>query len=351
MFGPARHIPARGSARWLHHADRAMQIIPAAAAGLLTVMALVPAACPDVRPTSALPSPLHGEALAWDEARGRLALFGGREPGGWLAGTWEWDGRVWRQAIDARASPPARAGHTLAFDPDRKRVVLYGGMTSPPPSSLCDTWEYDGTTWREISTGPCSGQRSRNASLVFDTRRRHLLLLDGPAIGGDQMRAGRLWAWQHEQWRLIDANGPRRTGFSQAAFDDRRGVLVVPVLFGGPDAGVWEWNGTAWNHVGAHGPAVRQTYALAWDSRRQRVLLRGGQGGTHGPYLADQWTWSGTEWTESLPTRTVPAGRGGATLVDDRARARLLYFGGYNDQQLGDFWSLQDDVWTRLGSR
>ena len=202
-----------------------------------------------------------------------------------------------------------------------------------------------------VRAGPCTGQRSRNTSLVFDTRRRQLLLLEGPAIGEDEVRHGRLWSWQQQQWRLLDANGPRRTGFSQAAFDYWRGVLVVPVLFGGPDAGVWEWNGAAWNHVRAHGPAVRQTYALAWDSRRQRVLLRGGQGGTRGPYLADQWMWSGTEWTEILPTRQAPAGRGGATLVDDRASARLLYFGGYNDQQLGDFWSLQDDVWTRLGSR
>ena len=326
-----------------------MQIIHAAGAGLLTIMALVPAACPDVRPTATLPSPLHGEALAWDEARGRLVLFGGREPAGWLTGTWEWDGRGWRQAVDERSSPPARAGHALAFDPDRKRVVLYGGMTSPPATSRCDTWEYDGSAWTELRDDPCAGQRSVNASLVFDTRRRQLLLLEGPAIGGDSVRYGRLWAWHQSQWRLVDANGPRRTGFSQAVFDDRRGVLVVPVLFGGPDGGVWEWDGIGWNHIRARGPTPRQTYALAWDSRRQRVVLRGGQGGTRGPYLADQWTWSGTEWTEILPTRTSPAARGGATLVDDRSRARLLYFGGYNDQQLGDFWSLRDDVWTRIG--
>jgi hypothetical protein len=326
-----------------------MQILQAAGAGLVAVMALVPAACPDARPASTLPSPLHGEALAWDDARGRLVLFGGREPAGWLAGTWEWDGRRWRQAVDARTSPPARAGHALAFDPDRKRVVLFGGMTSPPATSRCDTWDYDGSSWTELRADPCTGQRSVNPSLVFDTRRRQLLLFEGPAIGGDDVRPGRLWAWQQEQWRLVDANGPRRTGFSQAAFDDRRGVLVVPVLFGGPDAGVWEWDGAFWTHIRAHGPTARQTYALAWDSGRQRVLLRGGQGGIRGPYLADQWSWNGTEWTEILPTRGRPAARGGATLVDAPARARLLYFGGYNEQQLDDFWSLRDDVWTRIG--
>ena len=326
-----------------------MQIIHAAGAGLLTIVALVPAACPEARPALTLPTPLHGEALAWDDVRDRLVLFGGRDPGGWLAGTWEWDGLAWRQTVDASSSPPVRAGHALAFDPDRKRIVLYGGMTSPPATSLCDTWEYDGSRWTRLRHDACTDQRSRNTSLVFDSRRRQLLLLDGPAIGGDEARPGRLWAWQQHQWRLVDGHGPRRIGFSQAAFDDKRGVLVVPVLFGGPDAGVWEWDGTTWTHMRPPGPTVRQTYALAWDSRAQRVLLRGGQGGTRGPYLADQWTWSGTEWTEILPSRTSPAARGGATLVDDRARARLLYFGGYNDQQLGDFWSLRDNVWTRLG--
>ena len=169
-------------------------------------------------------------------------------------------------------------------------------------------------------------------------------------------------------WRR---RGASRTSVGVAASSN--GGSSTPMGRGGPDSprrpstiGAVSWSsrcssagrtqasgsGTAlaWNHVRANGPAVRQTYALAWDSRRQRVLLRGGQGGTRGPYLADQWIWSGTEWTEILPTRQAPAGRGGATLVDDRARARLLYFGGYNDQQLGDFWSLQDDVWTRLGS-
>jgi hypothetical protein len=326
-----------------------MQISHAAGAGVLTILALVPAACPEVRPAGTLPSPLHGEALTWDEARGRLVLFGGREPAGWLAGTWEWDGRAWRQALDASASPPARAGHALAFDPERKRVVLYGGMTSPPPTSRCDPWEYDGAAWTQVGADPCTGQRSVNASLVFDTHRRQLLLLEGPAIGGDEVRHARLWAWQDERWQLVDVNGPRRTGFSQAAFDDRRGVLVAPVLFGGPDAGVWEWDGVAWTHIRAHGPTARQTYALTWDSRRHRTVLRGGQGGSRGPYHADEWTWNGTEWTEILPSRSSPAARGGATLIDDRAGARLLYFGGYNDQQLADFWSQRDNAWTRIG--
>jgi hypothetical protein len=45
-----------------------------------------PAALPDV--LDILPA-LHGEAVAYDEARGRLIVFGGRTLSDWLQGTWE----------------------------------------------------------------------------------------------------------------------------------------------------------------------------------------------------------------------------------------------------------------------
>jgi len=168
-------------------------------------------------------------------------------------------------------------------------------------------------------------------------------------VADETVRRLRLWEWKNDAWVLIDSIGPRRIGFSAAAHDDARGVLVVPVLFGGPDAGVWEWDGRNWSHVRAPGPSTRQTYALAYDARRRRVVLVGGQSGLAGPYLEDEWTWTGTRCSQTTRARErLPPGRGGATLLRDVAGNALLYFGGYSDSLLTDFWALDARGWRRL---
>jgi hypothetical protein len=54
--------------------------------------------------------------------------------------TWDWDGRVWTQRQDM--GPSARYAPALACDNQRDRVVLFGGSGYVPPYGyLGDTWE------------------------------------------------------------------------------------------------------------------------------------------------------------------------------------------------------------------
>ena len=294
--------------------------------------------------------PLHGEAAAFDPARGRFTVVGGRTPADWLQGTWAWDGTAWRQTHAPDASPTPRGGHALGYDPERRALVLFGG-TNGPQRLLCDTWTMQGDVWRRTESSPCITDRVRNASLVHDTKARRMLLVDGPAIAGDEPRPLRIWRRDDDNWTLVDDRGPRRVGFSAAAYDAARGVLVVPVLFGGPDAGTWEWNGTSWTHLTAATPSHRQTYALAYDAVRRRVVLAGGQASTRGPYLDDLWTWDGKTWSPLSIAGDRPPGRGGATLASDGRQRRLILFGGYNDALLGDLWTLGDRGWTKVSGQ
>jgi hypothetical protein len=92
------------------------------------------------------PPPRMGCAMAYDTLRHRVVVFGGFSylppPGKYFDDTWEWDGRVWTQRQDM--GPSARYATALAYDNQRDRVVLFGGTAyGPPYGYLGDTWELE----------------------------------------------------------------------------------------------------------------------------------------------------------------------------------------------------------------
>jgi hypothetical protein len=57
---------------------------------------------------------------------------------------------------------------------------------------------------------------------------------------------------------------------------------------------VWAWDGTTWTRLAANGMPYRQAHGLAYDPRRDRVVLTGGldQPGSVNRYQ-DVWEWDG----------------------------------------------------------
>jgi len=111
------------------------------------------------------PGPRSHIKLAYDAARGVVVMFGGGVPGAGPSGnpptdTWTWDGRAWTRA--ATIGPTARYLHAMAYDSARQRIVMTAGNRSARPYDvLADTWEWDGTSWKEVgrltpSTSPAS---------------------------------------------------------------------------------------------------------------------------------------------------------------------------------------------------
>ena len=131
------------------------------------------------------------------------------------------------------------------------------------------------------------------------------------------------------------------------AFDPATGDMV---LFGGDDgsylADTWTWNGTNWTKLSpATSPPARSG---ALDG------LRPGHRGTwfssaadDGSYLADTWTWNGTTWTKLSPA-TSPTARAGASMVYDPATGNMVLFGGDGGGYLADTWTWNGTTWTKL---
>ena len=92
------------------------------------------------------PTPGHRThaALVYDPIAEKMLLISSGSQT-FLSDVWAWDGTNW-EAIQT-SNTPARSGHNIAYDPNRDRFVLFGGVDRPGGKALTDTWEWDRETW------------------------------------------------------------------------------------------------------------------------------------------------------------------------------------------------------------
>lgn len=181
--------------------------------------------------TGPRPSNRARHAMAYDAARGRVVLFGGSDGGASLQDTWEWDGISWIDVSPAAASSPSsRQAHALAYDDARGRVVLFGGLAEFS-QLLNDLWEWDGQAWLERTPSSPRPPGRISPVMAYDSRRSRLIVhggLDGVSNLGDT------WEWDGTVWVELTPTGRRLPPLvSQAmAYDAAREQLLV---FGGMD--------------------------------------------------------------------------------------------------------------------
>jgi hypothetical protein len=78
--------------------------------------------------------------MAFDAVLGRVVLFGGADATSTprqLSDVWDWDGTTWTERTPAE-SPAGRQDHAVAYDEARQRLVMFGGQTG---WWQADTWE------------------------------------------------------------------------------------------------------------------------------------------------------------------------------------------------------------------
>jgi len=80
------------------------------------------------------PGPRYGTALAYDSQRRVVVLFGGAGDDELYGDTWEWDGTSWTRRCDTgECGPPPRRYHTMVYDSQRGVTVLFGGSADGEP--------------------------------------------------------------------------------------------------------------------------------------------------------------------------------------------------------------------------
>lgn len=257
-------------------------------------------------------------ALAYDGARERVVLFGGRRyMTNWtpMDETWTWNGHRWTLQ-DAGARPTARYGHAMAFDEARRVVVLFGGS-----SGSDETWEWDGHAWqlRNPSTRPPG--RSGHC-MAYDSVRQRTVLF-GPTADS--------WEWDGCDWHQINsATHPPSLPDCAMTYDHnrQRTVLLARAAFQATPE-TWEWDGSDWSQRTSMQPQALAHISLAYDQARARTVAQG----TDLSMVPSTWEWDGVQWAANQPASQPFAVAG--KLAYDAARDETIFFGGEDPQGWG----------------
>ena len=239
-------------------------------------------------------------AAAFDSRRQVLVVYRGTglASGTRYGDTWEWNGQRWEERN--LKTPGNRDHHAMAYDEARGKLVMFGGARSATDPYPNDTWTYDGSRWEraDTSTGPPAGLVHH--AMAYDARRQRVVMFGGFDFA--HARSADVWEWDGHAWQRITPSGPAPAPRShlRMAYDVAHGVTVV---FGGDQTGeTWTWDGSAWRSYPPSGPSARWSAAMAYDARRQRVILFGGSGRGGVPpfnYLNDCWEWDGEKWVRA----------------------------------------------------
>lgn len=186
-------------------------------------------------------------------------------------------------------------------------------------------------------------------SMVYDLLRQRLVMFGGRQVANGVLLSAMSdtweWSWLTNWQRANPAPGPSARMGHAMAYDTRRSRVV---LFGGYEhpanslrADTWEWSGTGWSQVAlAVSPPARTLHAMTYDAAGHCTVLFGGLGQA-GTSLGDTWKWNAfTNYWLQVPN-PGPSARSGHAMTYDEARDCVVVFGGVGNG------NTHTDTWER----
>ncbi len=232
----------------------------------------------------------------------------------------------------------ARGWPSIAYDSHRDRIVTFGGMFLSPPTGQqklsTDTLEWTGRDWEVFDAASPPGRFA--AGMAYDSDRRVVVLFGGEVLNSPQTPyLGDMWTWDGNTWSPVilpsGATAPRARSRAAMAYDPGRHVLV---LYGGRQfngtveilSDTWEFDGTSWTQVAVSSPpGPREHAGIAYDPKLGGIVIVGGD--TYSANNADTWIYRNGTW-EQLATSLPTGALNGIGVTYDVTGQRLLAFGG-----------------------
>ena len=255
-------------------------------------------------------------------------------------------------AAVAYAMPPGRQAAAMAYDPEMRKVVMFGGGTISTP--LNDTWAWDGKGWTDLH--PATTPAGSAASMVYDTADHQLVLDTSGQLGSS------IWTWKNGDWVLLRAY-PARTceklagggvscsppiatspeGFESAVYDAALGKLVAQDRLD-----TWAGDGLNWTRLGSLDDTLGNCFCIAYDSVTRQLVTLAFSGGKSAPAIGHTLVLGQAGWMRSQAVTPVVTQ---ALIVDDPAASILLMLSvneNYGSPQPEQMWSWNGSSWTQI---
>jgi hypothetical protein len=184
-------------------------------------------------------------------------------------------------------------------------------------------------------------------SAVYDEARKEFVIYGGYIWNQAAQKvqpASDLWGWNGSTWNLLADTGVRKY-VAPIAFDSKRQRLL---MFGGAgdadmiDGQLSSLEGGKWNLVKDVPDLQRADPSMIYDSKRDRLVLFGGR--QHMVVLADTWEFDGSDWKPTF--MAGPSLRSSGAVAYDSARGVTVLYGGFRPlAALGDTWEWDGEKW------
>jgi hypothetical protein len=308
------------------------------------------------------PGARMGAQLHYDSRRDALLLFGGWDAQYqirddlWMLPLSGPAALQWREIAISGERPPLRFDPVTVIDPDEDRLVLALGFAA---DALGDAWalpladELETREWMRLPEAPKARQGARG---VYSPERKGVVVFGGVHIDWTTAGTQLLELDDTPEWKSADfgVTPYLRRGGHAVAYDALRGRMLVTGGDAFEDSGLpdlWALDlrgASGWQSIVAYDeyPPGRMWARAAFDPDGDRMLMFGGfYDGSY--YHGDLWSLDfndGTKW--SRYAENLWPGRVADAIVVDSARDRLLMFGGtYHEDHRGTTY--HSDLLTR----
>ena len=158
-----------------------------------------------------------------------------------------------------------------------------------------------------------------------------------------------IWGWNGEQWQKVTEGGPPGRILGGVAYDEKRNVLVLyggrPVELGKCSQETWEWDSKTWTERDVAPPTACDHVKMVYDSASGESILFSGLDPSENP-VNETWSWNGEKW--KLLSQDGPESRGHFGFVYDPNHQQSLLYGGYASTVTDEFWVWKDGAWQEI---
>jgi hypothetical protein len=253
--------------------------------------------------------------MIYDPVDNKLLLFGGAGVLGDLNDLWAFDvtSNSWAELKPSGAVPPAREGHAMLYEPNKKQVLVFGGLNSDPGTLFNDLWAYDTAdkTWAKVDPAGAPPSERESSTMAYCPASQRVLLFGGLSLGDDtDAELGDMWAYDPvaETWGEVKPTGitpSARLGQGMAGAPALGGLFLFGGRLGDTDLDdSWMFNSLddTWAQLqpGGGGPEARDGHVMAYDSSAGSVVLFGGFDSGASVDLGDTWVY-GPARSDSAP--------------------------------------------------